>query len=214
MMKKSLSMGSSYRKMGIDSAREEASFTLGAGQFGPTDVFLPFFEHFLKPASSVAIVLVSCVQRKCLLILVMPCGIWCVKMRLRVISSRNEISSLNPNEKAVHMAFRASNVDFLNLMQRCPRLRIIQVPPSYRKTMSNAIQVFLEMQGIDMLEGDVWGHRKDLDEYFTVDDGTLEEIRALVAGGASADEVADQIQKKARIGSELIKYIAKSKMTA
>ncbi|HPS90877.1 MAG TPA: DUF1699 family protein [Methanothrix sp.] len=135
-------------------------------------------------------------------------------MRLRVISSRNEISSLNPNEKAVHMAFRASNVDFLNLMQRCPRLRIIQVPPSYRKTMSNAIQVFLEMQGIDMLEGDVWGHRKDLDEYFTVDDSTLEEIRALVAGGASADEVADQIQKKARIGSELIKYIAKSKMTA
>lgn len=135
-------------------------------------------------------------------------------MRLRVISSRNEISSLNPNEKAVHMAFRASNVDFLNLMQRCPRLRIIQVPPSYRKTMSNAIQVFLEMQGIDMLEGDVWGHRKDLDEYFTVDDSTLEEIRALVSGGASADEVADQIQKKARIGSELIKYIAKSKMTA
>ncbi|MGB5100455.1 MAG: DUF1699 family protein [Methanothrix sp.] len=24
------------------------------------------------------------------------------------------------------------------------------------------------MQGIDMLEGDVWGHEKDLDEYFTV----------------------------------------------
>jgi hypothetical protein len=91
---------------------------------------------------------------------------------------------------------------------------MIQVPPSYRKTMSNAIQVFLDMQGIDMLEGDVWGHRKDLDEYFTVDDSTLEQIRALAASGASADEVADQIQKNSRIGSELIKYIAKSKMTA
>ncbi len=98
-------------------------------------------------------------------------------MRLRVISARNEIPNLNPNEKTVHLAFRASNVDFLNLMQRCPRLRMIQVPPSYRKTMSNAIQVFLEMQGVEMLEGDVWGHRKDLDEYFTVDDSTLEEIR-------------------------------------
>ena len=135
-------------------------------------------------------------------------------MRLRVISSRNEIPNLNPNEKAIHLAFRASNVDFLNLMQRCPRLRMIQVPPSYRKTMSNAIQVFLDMQGIDMLEGDVWGHRKDLDEYFTVDDSTLEQIRALAASGASADEVADQIQKNSRIGSELIKYIAKSKLTA
>ena len=135
-------------------------------------------------------------------------------MRLRVISARNEIPNLNPNEKTVHLAFRASNVDFLNLMQRCPRLRMIQVPPSYRKTMSSAIQVFLEMQGIEMLEGDVWGHRKDLDEYFSVEDSTLEEIRALAAGGASADDVAKQSQRKARIGSELIKYIAKTKITA
>ena len=135
-------------------------------------------------------------------------------MRLRVISARNEIPNLNPNEKTVHLAFRASNLDFLNLMQRCPRLRMIQVPPSYRKTMSNAIQVFLEMQGVEMLEGDVWGHRKDLDEYFTVDDSTLEEIRALAASGTSADDVADQIQRKARISSELIKYIARTKITS
>ena len=91
---------------------------------------------------------------------------------------------------------------------------MIQVPPSYRKTLSNAIQVFLEMQGIDMLEGDVWGHRKDLDEYYTVDDATLEEIRALVASGVSADDVADQIQRKTRMGSDLIKYIAKTKIAA
>jgi len=135
-------------------------------------------------------------------------------MRLRVISTRNEIPNLNPNEKTVHLAFRASNVDFLNLMQRCPRLRMIQVPPSYRKTMSNAIQVFLDMQGIDMLEGDVWGHRKDLDEYFTVDDTTLEEIRTLAASGTTMDDLSNQIQKKARIGSDLIKYIAKNKITA
>jgi hypothetical protein len=91
---------------------------------------------------------------------------------------------------------------------------MIQVPPSYRKTMSNAIQVFLDMQGIELLEGDVWGHRKDLDEYFTVDDTTTEEIRALAASGASMDDVANQVQKKARIGPELIKYIAKTKITA
>jgi hypothetical protein len=91
---------------------------------------------------------------------------------------------------------------------------MIQVPPSYRKTMSSAIQVFLDMQGIEMLEGDVWGHRKDLDEYFTVSDTTMEEIRALAASVATMDDVTDQIQKKARIGPELIKYIAKAKITA
>ena len=135
-------------------------------------------------------------------------------MRLRVISARNEIPNLNPNEKTVHLAFRASNVDFLNLMQKCPRLRMIQVPPSYYKTMSSAIQVFLDMQGIEMLQGDVWGHRKDLDEYFTVEDSTLAEIRSLAASGATMDDVADQIQKKARISQELIKYIAKTKIIA
>ncbi len=135
-------------------------------------------------------------------------------MRLRVISAKNEIPNLDPTEKTVHMAFRASNIDFLNLMQRCPRLRMIQVPPSYSKTMSNAIHVFLEMQGIDLLEGDVWGHRKDLDEYFTVGDSTLEEIQALTASGATLDEVANQVQKTAGLGPELIKYIAKTTITA
>jgi hypothetical protein len=135
-------------------------------------------------------------------------------MRLRVVSARIEIENLNPNEKMIHLAFRASNVDFLNLMQRCPRLRMIQVPPSYRKTMSNAIQVFLDMQGIEMLEGDVWGHRKDLDEYFTVEDATIAEIRSLADGGSSMDDVTNQVQRKARIGPDLIKYIAKTKITA
>jgi hypothetical protein len=80
--------------------------------------------------------------------------------------------------------------------------------------MSNAIQVFLDMQGIELLEGDVWGHRKDLDEYYTVAEATIEEIRTLAASGATADDVANQIQKKAKIGQDLIKYIAKTKITA
>ncbi len=135
-------------------------------------------------------------------------------MRLRVVSARNEIPNLNPNEKMIHLAFRASNVDYLNLMQRCPRLRMIQVPPSYMRTMSDAIQVFMDMQGIELLQGDVWGHRKDLDEYFTVEDETLNEIRSLATSGASMDDVTIEMQKKARLGSDLIKYIAKTKATA
>jgi hypothetical protein len=135
-------------------------------------------------------------------------------MRLRVVSGRNEISDLSPNEKMIHLAFRASNVDFLNLMQRCPRLRVIQTPSSYRKTMSNAIGVFLDMQGVELLEGDVWGHRKDLDEYFNVEDATMEEIRTLAASGMTLEEVTSQIQQKAKIGPDLIKYIANTKVTA
>ena len=135
-------------------------------------------------------------------------------MKIRIISSREEINSIRPNEKAIHMAFRASNVDFLNLTQRAPRLQMVQVPPSYRKTMSNAIQVFLEMQGVSLLDGDVWGHRKDLDEYFTIEDATIEEIQSLAASGASMDDVTDKIQKNTRLNPDLIKFIAKNKITA
>jgi hypothetical protein len=134
-------------------------------------------------------------------------------MRVRVVSSKNEIPNLNPNERIVHLAFRASNVDFLNLMKICPRLRAVQVPPSYHKTMSKAIQLFLEMQGIELLVGDVWGHRKDIDEYFMINDETVEEIEAMVSSGVGIDETADTIMKKTRLAPDLIKYIAKSKIT-
>ena len=70
------------------------------------------------------------------------------------------------------------------------------------------------MQGVELLKGDVWGHRKDLNEYFTVEDTTIEEIRTLVGSGSSIDNVADKVHKQARIGSDLIKYIAKTKITA
>ena len=135
-------------------------------------------------------------------------------MKIRIISSREEINSIRPNEKAVHLAFRASNVDFLNLLKKVPRLQMVQVPPSYMKTMSKAIEVFLDMQGVKLLEGDVWGHRKDIDEYFTVEDSTIQEIRELADSGKTLDSVANQIQKKARIGPDLIKFIATTEITA
>jgi len=80
--------------------------------------------------------------------------------------------------------------------------------------MSNAIEVFLEIQGINLLEGDVWGHRKDLDEYFTVEDATIEEIHSLADSGASMDNVTNKVQKKTRLNPDLIEYIAKNKITA
>jgi hypothetical protein len=47
-----------------------------------------------------------------------------------------------------------------------------------------------------------------------VDDSTLVEISTLVASGAAIEDLASQVQKRARLGPDLIKYIAKSKITA
>lgn len=88
---------------------------------------------------------------------------------------------------------------------------MIQVPHSYYRTMSDAILVFLEMQGIELIEGDVWGHRKDLDEYFIVEDEILDEIRQMSSTGIGLDELTLEIQKKARLSHDLIEYIIKTK---
>jgi hypothetical protein len=135
-------------------------------------------------------------------------------MKIRVVSSKEEISDLGPNERNVHLAFRPSNVDFLDLMKSCPRLRVVQVPPSYHKTLSKAIKLFLDMQGVTLLEGDVWGHRKDIDEYYVVDEVAIEEIGAMIKEGESIQNAAAAIQRKTRLAPDLIKYIAKSKITA
>ncbi len=135
-------------------------------------------------------------------------------MKIRVISSREEIGTLRPNEKIVHLAFRASNVDFLSLMQRCPRLQAIQIPPSYMKTMSQAIGGFLKMQGVELLKGDVWGHRKDIDEYFTVPDEAIDAIRSLKKRGTAHEETIKEVQKSAKLGADLVSYIAKTEVAA
>ena len=134
-------------------------------------------------------------------------------MRLRIVSSRDEISELNANERMVHLAFRPSNVDLLSLLRRCPRLRVVQIPPSYHKTMSGAVRLFLEMQGVDLLKGDVWGHRKDLDEYFEVNEETVEEIESLITQGANLEDTTNTIQNKTRLGEDMIKYIARTKIS-
>jgi len=129
-------------------------------------------------------------------------------MKIRVISSREEIDSIRPNEKMIHLAFRASNVDFLKMMQKAPRLQVVQLPPSYLKTMSKAIDVFLEMQGVKLLEGDVWGHRRDLDEYFTIPDEALRAIKIMNEKGVAPEEMAKEVQKTVKLGTDLVKYIA------
>ncbi len=135
-------------------------------------------------------------------------------MKIRIISSREEINSIRPNEKAVHLAFRASNVDFLNLLQKAPRLQMVQIPPSYHKTMSKSNEVFLDMQGVKLLKGDVWGHRKDLDEYFTISDEALTAIKSMTKEGTAPDEITKEVQRTTKMGAELIKFIAQTEIAA
>jgi len=130
-------------------------------------------------------------------------------MKLRVVSSKSEIEELNRNEQLVHLAFRASNTDIFRLLQSCPRVRAIQVPTSYRKTLSRASEMFLLMQGVELIEGDVWGHRKDINEYYTIDERVFRRIDQLRSNGVEASDIADTISRESKLSAELVKYVIK-----
>ncbi|MGB3944198.1 MAG: DUF1699 family protein [Methanothrix sp.] len=130
-------------------------------------------------------------------------------MKIRVVSSKKEIDELNRNEQMIHLAFRASNTDIFRLLQSCPRLRAIQVPSSYYKTMSHAGQMFLEMQGVEIIEGDVWGHRKDIDEYYTVDDKVIDRINDLQSDGINVDEIAGRVSRESKLSASMVRYMIK-----
>jgi hypothetical protein len=128
-------------------------------------------------------------------------------MKIRVVSSREEIFTLNPNERIVHLAFRPSNKDIFGLVETCPKIEVIQLPKSYMATVSKSIEMFLEMQRIKLIEGDVWGHRKDINEYYTVPTSVIERIKEMKTEGKSAEEIEAQISRERKLNPEMIAYI-------
>ncbi len=128
-------------------------------------------------------------------------------MKIRGVSSRNEILSLNPNEKVVHLAFRPSNKDVFLLVETCPKLEVIQLPISYRRTVSRAIEMFLEMQKVELIEGDVWGHRKDINEYYTISPAVISKIRSMKAEGIPVEKIAEKLTQESKLSPKMVSYI-------
>jgi hypothetical protein len=128
-------------------------------------------------------------------------------MKIRVVSSREELFTLNPNERIAHLAFRPSNKDIFVLVETCPKIEVIQLPKSYMATVSKSIEIFLEMQKIQLLEGDVWGHRKDLNEYYTVPSSVIENIKEMKLEGKFAEDIEAKISRERKLNPKMIAYI-------
>ncbi len=130
-------------------------------------------------------------------------------MKIRIVSSKDDISDLTRNDQTVHLAFRASSTDMFKLLQSSPRLRAVQVPPSYYKNMPNTGRAFLETQGVEIIEGDVWGHRKDIDEYYVINDKIIERITNLQSDGLDIEEISSRISWESKLSPAMVNYIIK-----
>lgn len=131
-------------------------------------------------------------------------------MQIKVISRREEIPRLLPNEKIVHVGFRPSNKDIFYILESCPKIEAIQVPPSYFVSISKSISLFLEMQNIKLLEGDVGGHRKDLHPYYVVPSYITDKIKEMKEGGTGQDTIVKEVVRLHRMSEPLAAYVVQS----
>ncbi|HII80856.1 MAG TPA: DUF1699 family protein [Methanosarcina sp.] len=128
-------------------------------------------------------------------------------MRIKVASSREEIFTLNPNERIVHLAFRPSNKDIFGLVETCPKIEVIQLPKSYIRTVSKSIEMFLQMQRIQLLEGDAWEHRKDINEYYSIPSSVIEKIKEMKIEGKYAEEIEKKVSRERKLNPGTVAYI-------
>jgi hypothetical protein len=135
-------------------------------------------------------------------------------MKIRVVSSSEEISTLNPNEHIVHLAFRPSNKDILRLVEACPKIEVIQLPKSYKSTVSKSIELFLEMQRIQLIEGDVWGHRKDINAYYSIPSSVTEKIKELKSEGTPGERIEEKVSRESKLSPEMVAYILTKEASA
>ena len=132
-------------------------------------------------------------------------------MKIRIVSSKEEINTLEPNEKLIHLAFRPSNTDIFSLVQTCPNVKAIHIPASYIRTISNSTKMLLDMQGIALLEGDVWGHRKDINEYYMIKPEIFDNINELKKEGLSEADILKRMERTSGISTDLLKFLMKGK---
>ncbi|SNQ60575.1 DUF1699 family protein [Candidatus Methanoperedens nitratireducens] len=133
-------------------------------------------------------------------------------MRIRVVSSKEEINSLGKGEKIIHLAFRPSNKDIFTLVRTCPGVKAIHIPSSYMRTVSNSTKMFLNMQGVELLEGDVWGHRKDINEYSEIKPEVFDRIQELKAESLSESDLLNRLGRETQLSKDLIKFLLKEKV--
>lgn len=129
-------------------------------------------------------------------------------MQIRVVNSRADITTLDPEERVVHLTIPISTADFFGLIQRCPRLEAIQVPPFKFRDVSKSSRRLLEVRGVKIFPGRIRSHRTDIDEHYTIDDGViLQRTEELRAAGLDSMEIVAKVAEEARVSPGLVGFI-------
>jgi hypothetical protein len=81
-------------------------------------------------------------------------------------------------------------------------------------TVSKSIEMFLQMQRVQLLEGDVWGHRKDINEYFTISSSVIEKIKEMKGEGKTTEEIEKKVSRESKLNPGMVGYILNKEIPA
>jgi hypothetical protein len=73
------------------------------------------------------------------------------------------------------------------------------------------MEMFLDMQGIALLEGDLWGHRTDVTEYSEIKPELFNRIQELKAEGLSESALLGKLERETRLGKDMLKFLMREK---
>jgi len=129
-------------------------------------------------------------------------------MKIRIVNSRAEIAKLDPRERVIHLTFPPTTLALLELIQICPRLEAIEVPPYRYRTMFKSSRCLLDVQGVKVFPALIQGHRTDRAEYITVDDALiLQRAGELRAEGLDSGEIVAKVAEEAGVSPGLVGFI-------
>ncbi len=72
--------------------------------------------------------------------------------------------------------------------------------------------MFLDMQGIALLEGDVRGHRKDINEYSEIKPEVFDRIQELKTECLSEPAMLDRLGRETQLSKDLLNFLMKEKV--
>jgi len=81
-------------------------------------------------------------------------------------------------------------------------------------TFSKSMEMFLEMQRIQLIEGDVWGHRKDINEYYTVPSSVTEKIKDMKSEGKLNEDIEAKVSREHWLNPKMVAYIISKETSA
>jgi len=67
--------------------------------------------------------------------------------------------------------------------------------------------MFLQMQRVQLIEGDVWGHRKYICEYYAIPSSVIENIKKMKIEGKPTEEIEKKVSRESKLNPGMVAYM-------